>query len=208
MEFATLTHRLSQRLQSTLPGQDAYTRMVPEAYRHERFTWPDETEGRQSGVLVLLYEKAGQIHLPLIQRPTYERGAHSGQVSFPGGKWEPEDANLTQTALREAHEEVGVPPQDVTVIGELSKLYIQPSGFWVQPTVGIAEAPPEFVPDNHEVAEVLEASIDHLRDPATLKLGRPLPQLREQFPYFDVDGHVVWGATAMMLSELKEVIKI
>ncbi|HAA23292.1 MAG TPA: coenzyme A pyrophosphatase [Cytophagales bacterium] len=175
--------------------------MVPKIYRNQRFAYPDENEGKQSGVLVLLYEKEGQVHLPLIQRPEYEKGAHSGQVSFPGGKLEPQDANLTETALREAHEEVGVLPQTVTVIGSLSKLYIQPSGFWVLPTVGYVSAPPSFVPDQHEVAEVLTTTLEHLNHPDTIKEVEPRSDM-PKFPYFDVDGRVVWGATAMMLAEL------
>ncbi|MEL6537695.1 MAG: CoA pyrophosphatase [Bacteroidota bacterium] len=201
MEFNTLIDRLSDRLIQPLPGLDAHQRMVPPEYRNGRFAYPDEKEGKQSGVLVLLYEKEGQVHLPLIQRPVYEKGAHSGQVSFPGGKVEPQDANLTETALREAQEEVGVLPNSVTVIGSLSKLYIQPSGFWVLPTVGYAAAPPSFVPDQYEVDEVLETTLEHLSHPTTLKEVEPRPNM-PKFPYFDVDGRVVWGATAMMLAEL------
>ena len=200
MDFTKVIDRLQARLQDPLPGLSAHQRMVPETYRNMRFSYPPENEGKQSGVLVLLYQKDGQVHLPLIQRPQYEKGAHGGQVSFPGGKVEPHDPNLTATALREAQEEVGVDPNQVTVIGSLSKLFIQPSGFWVLPTVGYTEQIPDFVPDQHEVDRILETPINHLRDPLNLKEISPKSGLPE-FPYFDVDGHIVWGATAMMLAE-------
>ena len=206
MEFTTLTQRLAERLTQPLPGLDAHQDMVPDTYKQQRFSYPSETIGRQSGVLVLLYEKAGEVCLPLIQRPTYEGGAHSGQIAFPGGKHEPEDADLVETALREAQEEVGVDPATVTVLGNLSKLYIQPSGFWVLPTVGIVDQPPHYVPDRHEVAEVLETTLTHLSNPNTLTLGPVMANL-PHFPYFNVQDRAVWGATAMMLSELIAVYR-
>lgn len=206
MELDELKARMSDRLASPLPGHAAYQQMVPTLYRKARFNWPPESEGKQSGVLVLLYEKGGEIHLPLIQRPVYEKGAHSGQISFPGGKYEPEDIDIVATALREAHEEVGVVPQQVEVIGGLSKLYIQPSGFWVQPTLATTPQAPQFVPDTYEVAEVLETTLSHLSQPHTIKHGSPMPGMPE-FPYFDVDGRIVWGATAMMLAELIHIYR-
>jgi 8-oxo-dGTP pyrophosphatase MutT (NUDIX family) len=107
------------------------------------------------GVLVLFYEQQGRLHLPLIQRPTYE-GVHSGQVALPGGGRENSDADLTATALREAYEEIGVPPGEVTVLGRLTKLYIHPSNYVVTPTVAWTPQRPAFRLDPYEVAALLE----------------------------------------------------
>ena len=141
-----------------------------------------------------------------MKRPTYN-GAHSGQVSFPGGKFEQQDLDLNFTALRETHEEIGVAPEEVSLIGKLSDLFIIASNFKVHPSVGFVPSRPQFIPDPLEVEEVLEVSLSHLYD---LTQRGVEPMRFENYtihsPYFDVQGHVVWGATAMMLSELLQVI--
>lgn len=156
--------------------------------------------------MVLLYPHNGDIYLPLMKRPTYE-GAHSGQVSFPGGKFEQDDLDITTTALRETEEEIGVNPEQIEVIGSLSEMFIIASNFKVFPTVGYLPQRPAFVPDAVEVEAVLEVSISHLQDLS--KRGvEPMTfgNYTIQSPYFDVEGHVVWGATAMMLSELLYIL--
>ncbi len=159
-------------------------------------------DARQGGVLVLLYLYGGHVHLPLILRPTYS-GVHSGQVGFPGGGREPVDADLTATALREAWEEVGVDPEEVRILGQLSPLFVIASNYLVQPTVGWCSSRPDFRTDPYEVAQLLEAPLAHLLDPATTR--RELWTLRGsavEVPFYAVAGQTVWGATAMMLSEL------
>lgn len=158
---------------------------------------------RLGGVLVLLYCVDDQPHLVLIKRPTYE-GVHSGQVALPGGAHEPPET-LEATALREAHEEIGVRPEEVEIIGRLTPLFVVPSNFEVHPFVGRYTGPerPVFVPDAREVAAVVEAPLRMLLDPATrveesmeLRGG-----LRMRVPCFRVGAFSIWGATAMMLSE-------
>ncbi len=162
---------------------------------------------RPSGVLVAFYQKDGEWHIPLTLRHDYG-GPHSGQVSFPGGKMEEGDGSIEYTALREAQEEIGITPQDVRVLGHLSDLYIPPSNFRVTPVVGFLPSAPEFAPDSFEVKELIETPLSLLRASATVK--RKDIQISERFrlnaPYFDVYGNVVWGATAMMLSELLVII--
>ena len=163
---------------------------------------------RQSAVLVLLYPRRDELHLPLIVRPTYD-GAHSGQVAFPGGGFEEGDANLTATALRETEEELGIAPQDMQVLGELTQLYIRPSNYQVHPTVGRIAYRPAFQPNVREVAQLLEVPLNTLLDPAHLCRERWHLQDRSALvPFFAIQGQTIWGATAMMLSELLAVVRM
>ena len=163
---------------------------------------------RQSAVLVLLYPRRDELHLPLIVRPTYD-GAHSGQVAFPGGGFEEGDANLTATALRETEEELGIAPQDMQVLGELTQLYIRPSNYQVHPTVGRIAYRPAFQPNVREVAQLLEVPLNTLLDPAHLRRERWQLQDRSALvPSFAIQGQTIWGATAMILSELLAVVRM
>ena len=199
---------LQKELEGPLPGRPAQALMAP----LPRPGWhpedrPDEP-ARQSGVLVLLYPYRDELRLPLILRPTYD-GAHSGQVGFPGGGCEEGDANLTATALREAQEELGIAQGDVQVLGELTQLYIRPSNYQVSPTVGRLAYRPKFQPHAHEVAQLLEVPLKSLLDPAHVR--REWWQLQDRsalVPFFAIQGQVIWGATAMILSELLAVVRI
>ncbi len=167
---------------------------------------PDEP-ARKSGVLVLLYCLEGRLHVPLILRPTYD-GTHSGQVAFPGGGSEEGDGDLTETALREAHEELGIAPRDVEVLGTLTDLYIRPSNYEVYPTVGRLKGMPVFRPDPGEVAQLIEVPLATLLDPAHRR--REAWQLADRsalVPFFAVQDQTIWGATAMILSELLAVVR-
>lgn len=174
----------------------------------ERFVVKERPDAKLGAVLILLYPHAGEWYLPLMKRPDYE-GVHGGQISFPGGKKEEIDADLFATALREAEEEVGVKPETVTVIGSISELYIPPSNFKVFPVIGFTDKRPEFNKNQYEVERILEMPIRHLMQPSTVKQTtvKVMGGLSLPTPYFDVEGEVVWGATAMMLSELKEILK-
>lgn len=154
-------------------------------------------------VLALLYCHQQELHLVLTRRRD-DMPTHPGQISFPGGRRQGNES-LVQAALRETEEEIGIAPTAVTVIGELSSLYIPPSDFEVHPFVGWLEngERPSFRPQPSEVAEILEVPLRHLLDPATQQT-EPW-QLRDttiQVPFFLVNGYKVWGATAMMISEL------
>ena len=199
-----LTHRLSL----PLPGRDAQLRMAHAERKINISRYKIPQDARWGSVLILLYEDENKIKLPLILRQTYD-GVHSGQVAFPGGKFEAADENLVNTALREASEEIGIIKDDVVIIGELTNLYIPPSNFLVHPHVGAMKYKPEFFPDANEVEKVIEVSLDDLMNESlvnekeiTLSNG-----LKIVTPYFDLQGHTVWGATAMILSELKTVVK-
>ena len=198
---------LANRLQQPLPGPEAQFRMAHVARREAT---PHPPNARQAAVLALFFPKKNDWHLVFIERDgSNPNDRHGGQISFPGGKYEKEDQTLENTALREAEEEVGVDAAQIKVLGNLTSLYIPVSNFQVNPFVGYIEQTPQFRPQATEVRAILEAPFRHLTDHYNRKnIDLPItPQLTlRNVPYFDVFGKVLWGATAMMLSELIEVI--
>lgn len=136
-------------------------------------------------------------------------GPHSGQVSFPGGKQEENDENLQKTALREAKEELGIDIEGVEVIGTMTGLYIPISNFLVYPYLGIMDTKPDFRPDPVEVRQIIEIRLDQLLDGVNIKRKPIMISLigkEIETPYFDLEGQTIWGATAMILSELRELL--
>ena len=204
-EFSAL---LQHRLMLPLPGRDAQLRMAHAERKINLARYKIPQDAKWGSVLILFFEEENKIKFPLILRPEYD-GVHSGQVGFPGGKFEMADENLVTTALRETSEEIGVASNDVDMLGKLTELYIPPSNFLVHPHVGKISYRPAFFPDEKEVMKVIEISLDELMDERVvsekeIKLSNGL---RIISPYFDLQGHAVWGATAMILSELKVILK-
>ncbi|HQQ94958.1 MAG TPA: CoA pyrophosphatase [Bacteroidia bacterium] len=199
---------LRARLSETLPGTEAHSLMMPS---HRKLVSADsllEGSFKPGAVLVLLcYDKSKRYFIPLIQRFSYE-GHHSGQVALPGGKPESGDADLQETALRECFEEIGL-GHDVEVLGGLSPLYISVSGFLVHPFVAVYKKEVEsFVPHEREVEEVLKFFLDELLDEKNKQIGEvQLPGGHLEAPYFALSDKRVWGATAMILSEFREVLR-
>jgi 8-oxo-dGTP pyrophosphatase MutT (NUDIX family) len=205
--FESFVEQLKLRLAEPLPGKKAQVEMAPRPIDERRFNENPERPPRKGGVMVLLYPDEGRIHVPLMKRPVYN-GTHSGQVSFPGGAWEPMDIDLTHTALRETEEEIGIPQSAIEVLGHLSELFIIASNFKVLPTIGVVYEKPNFIPDPIEVARVLPMSLDVLYSEEQRKVKTmKFPPFTIHSPYYDVHGEVVWGATAMMLSELAAIME-
>jgi 8-oxo-dGTP pyrophosphatase MutT (NUDIX family) len=206
MFFEDLIEHLTKRLSGPLPGLSAHLKMASPSrlkWLMEGMNW---SKAKRSGVLILLYPDDGITKIVLIQRPDYE-GMHGGQVSLPGGKREESDTDLVDTALRETQEELGIPSHSVHVIGKLSELYIPPSNYLVLPVVGFTHDRPSFKPDPVEVKEIIEVDIDQLFDPhfRTIKEIR-VKGFTLSAPCYTVNGAMIWGATAMILAELAEVI--
>lgn len=201
-----ISHKLKNALQENLPGREAHLLMDP--LKDGQREWPQDAEPRESAVLILFYWDGTEYRFPLTKRPEYS-GHHSGQVALPGGKYEEVDADLIQTALRETEEEIGVTASSVTVLGQLSDIYIPPSNFNIKPVVGWVDERPNFVLDPREVAKLFEPSVTDLLngDLRTKKGIRLSNNVTVNVPCFDMVGEVVWGATAMILSELAAVIE-
>lgn len=206
--FSLFISQLQTRLSHPLPAQEAHKRMASSLRNLNNFTFKHTQPSRQSGVLAMLYPKNGEMYTALMKR-TEDGYAHSGQISFPGGRMEPTDPNLQHTALRETEEEFGIDQNLVNIVGSLSELYIPASNSLVLPTVGSLHAPPTFMPNAAEVAQIIEVPINYLLDKKNIKHTIITLQngLQIEAPYFDVFGHIVWGATAMMLSELLQIVE-
>lgn len=206
IEFNIFIEKLKTRLNEPLPGSMAHDIMASESRLKLKMPSPNERT-RESAVLILFYPSKNQIFIPLILRPQYD-GVHGGQIAFPGGRAEKEDENLIRTALREAQEEIGVRVSDVKVLGELTKLYIPPSNFYVQPVMGYMTHKPDFYPDPREVDKVVEISLNEIKNPTII--GRKTLTVRGveiDTPFYDIKETTVWGATAMMISELLTLIE-
>ena len=205
--FLEFINRLSAEIKAGLPGWEAQRRMISGRPKMDLEAIAKKGP-RQSGVLIWLYPKGDEVFTRLILRTEY-KGVHSGQIAFPGGTKEESDIDLWHTALREAKEEVGLPPEDVIRVGELSPLYIPPSNFWVQPYIGMSEKKFPPVIDSAEVQKTIELNIKQLIDPSIKeeKIIVHSDAVSIATPYYNIEGYTVWGATAMMLSELEELLR-
>lgn len=203
--FTDFTESLAAKLKNPLPGEAAHQRMVSQS-RLRLSATPNERT-RKSAILILFYPYQEEIYFPLILRPAYD-GVHAGQMAFPGGRFERTDENLIRTALREAQEEIGLRLTDVEVLGVLSELFIPASNFFVLPVVASMPYRPEFYPDPREVEKVFEVRLQEIMDKSII--GESEIQVRGvtiQAPHYMVQNYKIWGATAMMISELLTVIE-
>lgn len=207
-EFHSFISQLKIQLNGfELPGLEAQLSMVPATRQEELKRMKSVENPRQSAVLVLFYPLNGEPAIVFIKRPVDE-SVHSGQISFPGGRVEPGDKDFTETALREAYEEVNVDPKTVEIIGSLTKLHISPSNFDVYPIIGFTLKRPAFQ-GNYEVDKILEISVAELLDPGTRTLKTIHHRLGKlvDVPCYYVQDEIIWGATAMILGELTALIK-
>jgi 8-oxo-dGTP pyrophosphatase MutT (NUDIX family) len=205
--ISQLSQKLKYRLSLPLPGITAHLKMMHEERKKTIMRYKTPDNAKKGAVLILLFPDEHKIKTVLLLRQEYD-GVHSGQVSFPGGKWEEGDNDLAATAVREAYEETGVMKDDVQIAGALSPIYIPPSNFLVYPFVGTISYKPDFLPSTIEVQTLIEADIEKLCDDSiisekeiTLKNG-----IKMVVPYYNIGGHTVWGATAMILSEFRMLL--
>ncbi len=209
MLFSEFSKRIVKIKNLELPGEEFHLKMAPierllELKRKAR----SMKSAKQAAVLCLFYPSSeGDTRFVLILRKTY-KGVHSAQIGFPGGKIESNDSSLMETALRETEEEVGAMVEDISVIKKLTEIYIPPSNFFVQPFLGISEKTPQFVPQESEVEAIIEVPMsefldDSVRSHQTLNTSYAT---QIKVPAFMLQGHTVWGATAMMLNEIREML--
>jgi 8-oxo-dGTP pyrophosphatase MutT (NUDIX family) len=199
-DLTALESVLRDRLAGTLPGLDAQLRFMPTPPRSGWKPGEFPSDARLAAGLLLLYPGERGPSIPLTVRASGLR-RHAGQVSLPGGATDPGET-LAQAALREAHEEIGLDPARVRILGELTPVYVLVSGFTLHPIVGITDERPAFALAAHEVEEVIEVSVEDLQDASSIRQGtRTREGIAIEYPYFDLMGHQVWGATAMILGE-------
>ncbi len=198
---------LVERLKQPLPGPLAHMQMAP----HEgRLHHNVPQHAKQAAVLILLYPHDQQVHTVFISRTRHQNDVHSGQISFPGGRQDPSDLDLEDCALRETKEEIGLATERSAILGRLSPLYIPVSNFLVTPMMAALEEVPDFTPEPLEVQSILPIPMEQLLDERSLaskdmvlSSGRVIRKV----PYFAVGSQVIWGATAMILSECLQLIR-
>ncbi|MCC3215607.1 MULTISPECIES: CoA pyrophosphatase [Flavobacteriales] len=204
--FSSLIEKIQKNLHKTLPGEKAH--QIMEALSASYLTLRPTRKTRKSAVLMLLYPIDNEIYFPLILRNSYD-GFHSNEVGFPGGRFELTDENLIQTALREAKEEIGVNSDEVKILGILTEIFIGPSDFNVLPVVGYVPYRPNFKPDSREVQQIFELKLEYFSAPNIIGCSEiSIPGDLVTTPYYEVDNHKVWGATAKIIVELLTVLKL
>ena len=205
VNFEVWVEKLASRLTQPLPGALAHD-VMRASFIGLKPNFEHKLPPKPGSVLILLYPDEGAIKFPLTRRSDY-LGAHSGQISLPGGKTEPGE-NYKETALRECEEEIGVKKTGIEVLGRLSDFFVIPSNFLVAPVIGICRSKPEFRADPVEVVRILEGDVSDLlrRDAIKQKEIVAAKQYRMLAPHFEIAGEVVWGATAMMLNEFRTIL--
>ncbi|MDO5970483.1 CoA pyrophosphatase [Flavivirga aquimarina] len=211
MNFDKFLKLVSKVKNIPLPSESSHFKMVP-PFRRALMKKQQEAikNAKRAGVLALFYPDINkQTKLILILRKTYN-GVHSAQVAFPGGKLEKGDKSLEATAVRETFEEVGVPIDAIEIIRKLSQVYIPPSNFYVQPFFGVAKSTPNFIKQDDEVEATIEIDLEHFLDDNILITKEVSTSYGKEVevPAFKLNEHVVWGATAMILSEIKDLLKL
>lgn len=209
MDFQAFLKYLPKIEKETLPAVEAHIKLASFERISAILDKSYDRDGlRNAAVMMLAYPKNSKTYLALILRNA-STGVHSSQVALPGGKVEPEDINLEATALRETFEEIGILPERIQVVRPFSEVYIPPSRFLVFPFLGISQNELTFNPSPDEVAKMIELPLADLLDDSNLTVVPLKTSYSDEIevPAFDLQGYIVWGATAMMLNELKETIK-
>ncbi len=206
-EIRDFLNHLQSELLASLPGVDAHLLLAPEMRRNDIKTNITPDHAVESAVLILLYPFNDRLHTVVILRNEYN-GAHSGQISLPGGKTEASDIDFKHTALREAQEEIGIIPSEMEIIGQLSRFYVRPSNFVVNPYIAYSANRPEFYPDKTEVQRIIE--VDIFNEINFNKMVNKTLSFKNNIqvnaPGFEVGGEFMWGATAMIFSELIQIL--
>ena len=208
MNFDLFTDKIDTFKAKELGGITSQLKLAPKLRLHFSDIDIQNKKPKKAAVLALFYpDKNHQTKFLLTKRANY-KGTHASQISFPGGKMDIEDINIKNTAFRETFEEVGIPKESINIIRKLSKTYIPPSNFLVTPFLGISKHTPIFTP-NYEVANLIEVLVEDLLNDknVTTKSMNTSYMKNIEVPCFKLNDYIVWGATAMILSEIKDLLK-
>ena len=200
---------LKKKFNKSLPGETAHIEMAPLNRPISSEALKNVKNCRESAVSIILYPHENKLNSLLIQRPVYE-GTHSGQIAFPGGKTEETDSSNEHTARRESWEEIGLPINYGLLIQELTQVYIPISNFLVFPFVFFVDVLPELTPNEREVNEIIHYPIEILLNEkckSTMEIKFPNGIIQKKIPCFEINDKQIWGATALILNELREILK-
>lgn len=211
MEFDKFYKLISKIENIPLPAEPSQLKMSP-PFREALQKKQEHLikDAKKAGVMALFYpNNSYETTLVLILRKTY-KGVHSAQVGFPGGKLEHSDRSIKACAIRETFEEVGVPTKHIEVLRALTQVYIPPSNYYVYPFIGVLKQTPHFIKQDEEVEAILEIALTDFINDANVVAESVSTSYNQEVvvPAFNLNGYVVWGATAMMLSEIKDLIKL
>ncbi|HET8735565.1 MAG TPA: CoA pyrophosphatase [Pricia sp.] len=194
-----------------LPGEASHAKMIPEFRLQEmRKAKALQKNPKKAGVMALFYpDSQNSTRLLFILRKSHPKDVHSDQIGFPGGKFEKADVDLQATALRETFEEVGVPQEKIEIVRSFSEIYIPPSNFAVTPFMGLYRNPEPFVAQASEVAALMEVPLGAFMDDTSIFTQNLSTSYAKNIsvPAFRLNNHIVWGATAMMLSEIRTLLR-
>lgn len=202
-----LLKHINQRIKSGLPGESAHQKMAPINRPIASLAIQNKSDYKESAVAVIIHNHNKEPHIILTERQTY-KGAHSGQISFPGGKKEIHDTTLLNTAIRETNEEIGLILPEEHFINQLTQVYIPVSNFLVKPFLFVSELNQNLTPDIREVKEVIHFPLKKLIDPnsiSTMEVKFPNGMIQKNIPCFKYGNKKIWGATALILNELREL---
>jgi|YNPMSStandDraft_2_1061718.scaffolds.fasta_scaffold03762_3 8-oxo-dGTP pyrophosphatase MutT (NUDIX family) len=207
MYFRDFVEELKSALKKPLPGREAQFQMIPDPSVKTFYHETNFMNAKKGAVMIVFFQRNKDVIFPMIKRQDYE-GVHSGQIALPGGKKDPSDVDFQQTALRETFEEIGIHEHKIHVIGKLSEIYIPPSNFLIYPFVGVLYEEPNYYPDLNEVADIYEINVKDLMNPAciTKQNMKLFNGLEVSTPCFNIDQKIIWGGTAMILSEMRTIL--
>jgi 8-oxo-dGTP pyrophosphatase MutT (NUDIX family) len=199
---------IKDRITMGLPGESAHHEMISELRTHQMMQFTHKNKPSDAAVLILLYQKNNEWYIPFIKRAE-DNHAHSGQIALPGGRYEKTDADFSETALRETEEEIGISRELILPVGQLTRLYIPPSNYNVYPFIGeYTGGEIEFTPDKKEVDYVIEVPVKELTNPTAITSREfNVRELRFSTPCFNIQGNIIWGATAMIINEFLSLMK-
>jgi 8-oxo-dGTP pyrophosphatase MutT (NUDIX family) len=203
-------NELIQKLQQPLPGYLSHKKMSTANRDEELLRFKENPEkAKKSAVLILLFHENDKLKVVFIRRSNYV-GIHAGQIAFPGGRYEETDLTLENTALREIEEEIGIKSTQIEILGRLTDIYVPPSNFLISVFVGFLNEKPLFKPDEREVDEIIEVDVDDFYTENVIQVKEfdvPSNNYSVVAPYYKVKNADIWGASAMVMTELLDLIK-
>lgn len=201
---------IHKKLQGDLPGLHSHLKLAPSSRAKEIKAYENsQIEAKKSAVMILFFHEQEKLKIILIRRSIYV-GIHAGQIAFPGGRYEDFDKTVENTAFREIEEEIGIARDKIRLLGRLTDIYVPPSNFLISVFVGYLSHRPTYIKNEREIAEIIEINFnDFLADDIICPRDFEIPTTNERIQAlcYDLPNLALWGASAMVMSELIDVLK-